>query len=238
MINEWLNIIHKALYPPVCLICGNKGHELNDLCVDCAASLPYNRVCCRICAARLPESAGIDVCGTCSLKSPAYDSTCSMFLYQQPIRILISSLKFHSNHAAARLLGQLMSEHLRALNVVLPDLIIPVPLHPNRLKQRGFNQSIELARGISANLGVPMLLDRCLRNRDTVAQTGLVSKQRRKNMRGAFSMKGPLLENAQVAILDDVITTGSTVRELAKTLRRHGASKIQVWSIARANLEP
>lgn len=158
-----------------------------------------------------------------------------MFLYLEPIRYLICAMKFHANYSCAGLMGLLMTEHLRTLNSVFPELIIPVPLHRNRLKQRGFNQSIELARGVSKGLGIPMQLNHCIRRRDTAPQSGLISKQRRKNVKGAFAIIRPIKEK-HVAIFDDVITTGSTVNELAKTLRQHGIEIIEVWSIARANL--
>ncbi|MGH8552931.1 MAG: ComF family protein [Methylococcales bacterium] len=170
------------------------------------------------------------------MKPPYYDSTYCMFLYLEPVRYLIRSLKFHANYSCARLLGLLMTEHLRSLHAPFPELIVPVPLHPNRLKQRGFNQSIELARGVSARLGVPMPLDRCVRRRDTAPQSGLLSKQRRKNVKGAFEISQPIKQK-HVAIFDDVITTGSTVNEMARTLRNHGVEIIEIWSIARANLD-
>ncbi len=235
MINSWLRIIQKFLYPPVCLICGSPGENELDICFDCRVSLPYNRLCCRICGIRLPAETGVDQCGKCSFKRPDYDSTRSMFLYLEPVRYLIRSLKFHANHASARLLGHLMAEHLRSIDSALPELIVPVPLHPNRLRQRGFNQAIELARQVSKTLDIPMPLDLCIRRRDTTPQSGLQSKRRRKNVHGAFAITGPI-QQKHVAIFDDVITTGCTVNEMAKILRRHGAETIEVWSIARANL--
>ncbi|MGH8551367.1 MAG: ComF family protein [Methylococcales bacterium] len=158
-----------------------------------------------------------------------------MLLYLEPVRYLIRSLKFHSNHASARLLGHLMAEHLQSLEPPLPELIIPVPLHRNRLKGRGFNQSIELARPVSSTLEIPMPLDLCIRRRDTAPQTGLRSKQRQKNLKGAFEITRPI-EKKHVAIFDDVITTGCTVNEMAKLIRKNGAETIEIWSIARANL--
>jgi ComF family protein len=159
-----------------------------------------------------------------------------MFLYLEPVRYLIRSLKFHANHACARLLALLMVEHLRSVHAELPELIIPVPLHPNRLKQRGFNQSIELARPVSKTFGIPMPLNLCVRRRDTAPQYGLLSTQRQKNIKNAFEATAPI-EKKHVAIFDDVITTGCTVNEMARTLRHSGAEVIDVWSIARVNLD-
>ncbi len=158
-----------------------------------------------------------------------------MFEYLEPVRYLIRSLKFNSNYASARLLGLLMAEHLRSVDAPLPELIIPVPLHPNRFKQRGFNQSIELARPISNTFGIPISLSVCIRRRDTAPQVGLISAQRRKNVKNAFATTRPVVKK-HVAIFDDVITTGCTVNEIARRLRQSGAEIIDVWSIARASL--
>lgn len=235
MNNQWLKIIQNFLYPPICLICGSPGRSELDLCVHCESSLPYNRFCCSVCGERLPDRNGPDLCGKCAFRMPEYDSTRSMFLYREPVRYLIRSLKFYSNYACARLLGHLMAEYLQSNCVTLPDLIVPVPLHPNRLKERGFNQSIELARKVSATLEIPMRLDPCIRRRDTVPQSGLGSKQRRKNLKGAFEIHRPI-EGKHVAIFDDVITTGCTVNEMASLLRKNGVETIEVWSVARATL--
>lgn len=233
-INNWLKIIHKSLYPPICLICQGPGQDKLDLCFHCSATLPYNLVYCKTCGVQLLESKDTRLCGKCIVKRPEYDSTFAMFLYEEPIRYLIRSLKFHSNHSSARLLGILMAEHLRS-HESLPELIIPVPLHRNRFIERGFNQSIELARPITKALGIPMLLQNCERYRPTAPQSDLNSKERQKNLRDAFRITRPI-EEKHVAIFDDVITTGFTVNELAKILRENGVEKIDVWSVARANL--
>ncbi|MGR9106606.1 MAG: double zinc ribbon domain-containing protein [Gammaproteobacteria bacterium] len=236
MINEWLRIIHKSLYPPNCLVCGHPGEESRDLCAHCAQALPYNHMACKVCGLRLPDRANSDHCGKCSLKMPEYDLTRALFAYQEPVRFLILSLKFHSNFACARLLGNLMSEYLRSFDAPIPELIIPVPLHRDRLKQRGFNQSIEIARPIAKTLAIPMALDLCIRRRPTAPQSGLGSTARRKNLNGAFELTRPL-EQKHVAIVDDVVTTGGTVNEIAKVLRKNRAEQIEVWTIARANLD-
>ena len=235
MIDRWLEIIHKSFYPPICLICGGPGQAHLDLCIGCAASLPYHCAGCGICGVRLPDRAKTGLCGKCSAKKPCYDTTRSLFVYLEPVRYLIRSLKFQSNYSCARLLGQMMGEYLRSCGPLSPDLILPVPLHRNRLRERGFNQSIELARPVSKALGIPMGLGVCIRSRETAPQSNLDSKRRKKNLQGAFSVTAPI-ENKQVAIFDDIVTTGATVDEMAKTLKACGVERIEVWSIARANL--
>jgi ComF family protein len=115
----------------------------------------------------------------------------------------------------------------------LPDCIVPVPLSKKRLRQRGFNQSAELARAVSKNYPIPLNLHAIARGRDTRAQTGLHRQQRLQNIRGAFDQVRAM-DAGHVAILDDVVTTGSTVNELARVLKRAGVERVDVWSIARA----
>jgi ComF family protein len=131
------------------------------------------------------------------------------------------------------LLGRLLAEHLRGREAPLPGLIVPVPLHRQRLRERGFNQALELARTVAAHLGVTLEPHCCTRVRATGAQTELTARERRTNVRGAFRMEAPLAAR-HVAILDDVVTTGSTVQEVARVLASAGAERIEVWACARA----
>jgi ComF family protein len=145
---------------------------------------------------------------------------------------LITSLKFGANYKNARLLGNLLADYLRK-NAERPELILPVPLHQSRYRERGFNQSIEIARIVAQNLKLPLDLDSCIRHRDTPHQTTLTAKKRRHNMKQAFSVIKPV--SAQhVAIIDDVMTTGSTVHELAAALKKSGVRQVDVWVCARA----
>jgi ComF family protein len=114
-----------------------------------------------------------------------------------------------------------------------PEALIPVPLHPNRLRERGFNQALELARPIASQLNIPLAADLCRRVRATPNQTQLAANKRRSNVRRAFEIKTQKLPG-HVAIIDDVITTGSTVEELAYRLNRAGVKQVEVWSLARA----
>jgi len=148
------------------------------------------------------------------------------------MRHLITTLKFRADYKNARLLGLLLAEHLQK-TAEKPDCILPVPLHKSRYRERGFNQSIEIARTVAKELQIPLDLNSCRRHRDTPHQTALSGKQRRKNMKNAFSIIKPI--NAQhIAILDDVMTTGSTVHELAAVLKKAGVSRVDVWVCARA----
>ena len=152
--------------------------------------------------------------------------------YQGEIRHLITSLKFGSHTKNARLLGMLLAEHLKQ-TAQAPDLIVPVPLHKFRYRERSFNQAIEIAKIVSKELRIPLDINSCIRHHDTPHQIALTAKQRHKNMENFFTLIKPI--NAHhVAILDDVITTGSTVHESANLLKKAGVNRVDVWACARA----
>ncbi len=171
-------------------------------------------------------------CGHCLSNAPAFDETHAPFIYQGAIRYLITSLKFNSAYQNARLLGQLLAEHL-AHTASAPESVIPVPLHPFRYQERGFNQAIEIARTVTQELGLPLDLTSCRRLRNTKQQTSLSARQRHRNMKQAFAVAKPL-KAKHVAILDDVMTTGSTTHELALALKQAGVEKVDVWVCARS----
>ncbi len=222
-----------ALFPPTCILCGAPGCGGRDLCAGCAADLPTNRDCCPRCALPLdrPLPPGT-VCGVCGRRPPPFDRCIAALRYETPIPALIGAAKFRGRLASARLLGQLLAEAVRVRGTALPEVLVPVPLHPARLSQRGYNQSLEIARATGHALGLPVDARCCQRVTATQPQTGLDEAARRRNIRGAFAarMPGPW---ARVAILDNVVTTGSTVAELSRVLLRAGAREIEVWAAAR-----
>ena len=228
----------QLLYPPRCLLCASPGSNGADLCEHCQQSLPFNQTACISCALPLPANISESAtCGRCQKKSPLYDQAYSIFSYEQPVIWLIQQLKFNEKLVHARLLGGLIAESTCVTKIAeLEDVcILPVPLHKKRLSQRGFNQSIELARALSKKTGWPMELKSVERVRDTSAQTGLDAKERRKNIRGAFEVIQPMTYK-HVVIVDDVVTTGSTANELARVLKKSGVEKVTVLSLARAPL--
>ncbi|MGZ8227986.1 MAG: ComF family protein, partial [Methylococcaceae bacterium] len=233
MAYNWLNIIQDCLLSPTCILCGNKGVNNRDLCHFCYLNLPRNNLCCYQCAAILetPSTAPV-LCGRCLSLRPAFDETYAPFIHQGAMQYMIASLKFSADYKNARLLGLLLAEHLNQ-TAQRPDCILPVPLHKSRYRQRGFNQAIEIGRSVAKELAIPLNLDSCVRHRDTPHQTALAAKQRRKNMKNAFSIIKPIPAR-HVAILDDVMTTGSTAHELAVALKKAGISRVDVWVCARA----
>ncbi|MEJ2347029.1 MAG: ComF family protein [Gammaproteobacteria bacterium] len=225
-------IIHSWLYPPVCVLCGQAGSGDRDLCPACLADLPFNHPACPRCAAPF-AGATSGICGHCLHQPPQADAVFALLRYRSPVSELIRGLKFGGRLYVARLLGGLMAERLAARGTAVPERIIPVPLHPRRQRQRGFNQALELARPIARRLGAVLDHDTCRRTRNTRAQSELGARQRRTNVRGAFAATGRL-EARHVAVVDDVITTGHTTDELARLLKTHGAERVEVWAAARA----
>jgi ComF family protein len=208
-----------------------------DLCAACEAELPANRSACQRCAEPLSATSKSLVCGACLQRPSLFDATYAPFRYAYPLDHLIQGLKFRREIAAGRVLGQLFARSLiRSRRDALPELIVPVPLARGRYRERGYNQACELALPIVELTGIALRSDLVARRRETQEQTTLDRSRRRRNVRGAFVSLAPLPAQ-HVAILDDVITTGSTVAELAKVLRHAGAQHIEVWAIARAGRE-
>lgn len=233
MVYNWTNIVQQLTYPSTCVLCGAPGEEDRDLCPGCHRDLPHNHHPCPRCAQPLPESASPDMpCGECQKSPPRFDSCLAAFRYESPLDHLIGNLKFHGRLSHGRLLAELLGRYLQQRQEQLPQLIIPVPLHPSRLRERGFNQALELAQPIGRLLNIPVASTLCIRNRATAPQLGLDRKARRRNVRGAFELRGELTAE-HVVLVDDVVTTGNTVNELAIQLRRHGAKQIEVWAVAR-----
>jgi ComF family protein len=223
-----------TVYPPRCVLCGSPGSSDMDICEVCYRDLPWIGSACTQCAIPLAKSSGDDLkCGRCLKKPPLYDHGVSLFSYEKQTVTLIHQLKFNEKLANSRLLGNMLADAIEKKAVELPDVILPVPLYKKRLRQRGYNQSTELARPVANRLDLPLDLQSVIRVRDTQSQTGLDKKQRRKNMRAAFEVIEPL-HVKHVAIIDDVVTTTSTVNELARILKRAGVMRVDVWSIARA----
>jgi ComF family protein len=215
------------------MLCGSPGANELDLCDDCFNELPRNLSCCYHCGenfAQIYDSP--QLCGRCLQHTPGFDDTQAPFLYQGSMRYLITRLKFERQYKNARLLGTLLARHL-ATSAELPECIVPIPLHRNRYRQRGFNQSIEIARHLSTRLQIPLDIDTCIRLRDTNQQTSLSAELRRKNMRQAFGITKPP-GYKHVALVDDVLTTGATASALALNLKQHGVERVDVWVCARA----
>jgi ComF family protein len=233
VVGPWIEYLVAKLYPPTCVLCGAPGDQGLDLCLGCLGDMPHNRHCCSRCALPLPpEHQAGNVCGECQRRPPPFDRCHAAFRYEDPVPMLVSAAKFRSRLNIARLLGVCLLRSLRERGEALPTLIIPVPLHPRRLRERGYNQALELARPVSQGLGLPLDTKSCIRVQSTAPQAGLEKKARRRNVRGAFRAVRPPSAR-HVALIDDVVTTGSTVSELTKVLHRAGVERVDVWTVAR-----
>ncbi|MEA1051796.1 ComF family protein [Lamprobacter modestohalophilus] len=249
----WQRFAEQALtllYPPTCVLCGAPGVAGRDLCAGCHADLPLLGPHCTRCAQPFSgrehqsgesgsEAAGI--CGRCQRQPPPYERCTAAFRYEDPLPTLVGGIKFQSKLNLIRLLGDLLADALTAARAdesqhpgwETPDAILPVPLHPRRLRIRGYNQALELARLVSRRLDIPINHRCCQRTRSTQAQSELNEERRFSNIRGAFEVTSTRPLPRRIAILDDVVTTGATVSELARVLKQAGCERIDIWALAR-----
>lgn len=226
-VDNWLAALGRALLPPRCLICREQGTNGLDLCGNCFDCLPWNRSACERCALPLPMPG---CCGACLRRPPPLEAACAVFLYGNPVDRLLPRLKFHRDLAAGRLLAELMIPMLGTRP--RPLALVPVPLHRERLRQRGYDQALELARPLARRLDLPLLPAALRRIRHTAPQSKLDARQRRRNLRAAFQAGAvPLPEH--VALVDDVMTTGQTLHAAALALRRAGVARVDAWICAR-----
>jgi ComF family protein len=226
-VRDTLGALARHLLPGSCLLCGADS-ENTLLCPACSADLPHQ-------ATALCPQCGIETslgerCGTCLKSPPAFTRTIAAFRYEFPVDRLIQALKYNHQLPLANWFGGCLSEQIAADE---HDLLLPLPLHPSRLQDRGFNQSVEIARAIHRRLGIPMNVDCLTRIRATPPQAALPLKERAKNVRGAFECTVNL-SGKRILLVDDVMTTGSTLRECARVLELHGAAQITLAVVARA----
>jgi ComF family protein len=235
LVDEGLYRVQRLLWPSTCVLCRISAATNRDLCAPCEGDLPLNPCCCTLCAQPLFAERGIEhLCGMCLRERPRFDTSFVPFRYSYPLDRMIQRLKYAGELPIGRLLGDLFAQRLKTeRSETLPEVIIPVPLAARRFRSRGYNQASELGRRIAKHCGIELRADVVERTRETLEQAALARAQRRKNVRGAFEVIAPL-PYSHVAVLDDVVTTGSTVNELAKVLRKAGAKRIEVWAIARA----
>jgi ComF family protein len=224
-------LIHK-LFPATCLLCLDPGQPpFLDLCRECEADFPRTGRGCAICAVPLPAPA--IACGNCVARRPAFDTAFVPYRYEFPLVELVHRLKYGGQIAIARILGTLLARRIAERGATAVDAVVPVPLHPAREARRGYNQAGEIAHFAAEILGLPVTDRLAIRARATEEQAALPAIVRRVNVSGAFEVRAKEVPRA-VAIVDDVMTTGSTVDALAGELKRAGCRRIEVWAVARA----
>jgi ComF family protein len=226
------SLIHK-LFPPTCLLCLEPGQPpALDLCPGCEQDLPRSFRGCAICAA--PVAGGTIACSNCLARRPAFDAAFAPYRYEFPLAELIHRLKYGGQVAVARILGSLLARRLAERGALAVDALVPVPLHPSREARRGYNQAAEIASFAGQILSLPVAGGIATRVRATEEQAALPAIVRRVNVSGAFAVRDVPMP-AAVAIVDDVLTTGSTADALARELKRAGCRRVEVWAVARAS---
>ncbi len=213
-----------------CELCGDP--TVTPICLACLAELPLLEAQCSRCAEPLSNSA-IELCGRCLKRTPSYERVHAPYLYADPIRTLIVDFKYRQRLHLAQVLGWLLQLSADALLTDLPTLIVPVPLHSTRLRERGFNQALELARPLARHLGVRCDYRLALRTHHSAPQATLSAKKRQQNVKNLFLVKHAL-KGQRVLIIDDVVTTGATVESLSHVLKQAGAETVRVLALTRA----
>jgi ComF family protein len=220
------------LLPACCIVCGLPAAS-PGICEGCRHGLPWSSSACPVCGLPVPD-VGPVACGRCLYRPPPLDAVAGAFWYEFPVRELIHRYKFHRDMAAGGVLAALWAMRAGPTTGSIPDYLVPVPLHGWRLLRRGFNQAYDLARLIGRARGVALLPRGLRRTLPTPHQAGLDAAARRRNLDGAFRWRGRPLEGEHLALVDDVMTTGATLRECARTLKRAGAGRVDAWVLARA----
>lgn len=219
--------IQQILPAQPCVLCGQMSHA-GHWCPACLASLPYlHPPHCPACA--LPEPTG-RLCGRCLQHPPAFDRTTAVFAYQFPLDRLIQAMKYADQLVLAHVFGQQLAQ--RVSSSTLPDCVIPMPLHPLKLRERGYNQALLLARVAARKHKLRLLPDAVQRVRNTPPQSSLHGDERENNMKNAFVCELDL-RGRRVALVDDVMTTGASLNALALAVREAGAESAETWVVAR-----
>jgi ComF family protein len=230
-LRRWWLTIQDWWLPRLCAACGLKAAAGETLCTRCTRSLPRLTATCPRCAIPLPGTAR--VCGRCLKKPPAFTRSVALYRYAPPADHLIRLAKFHQQPAQARALGRSLAA--RVASEPRPDVIVPIPLHAARLRERGYNQALEIARPVAHSLGIPVAPLLLTRARPTPPQAGLDRRARERNLKNAFVVNDPEeVRGKNIALIDDVMTSGSTSGAAARALKRAGAKSVMVWVIARA----
>ena len=225
---SWLTQLGRFLMPPRCLLCGSANCGAIELCEGCAGLFARNIFHCRRCA--LPLARTADVCSACMRENRPWHAAWVPYRYAWPLDLLETRFKFGGSLVA----GKVLARQWMAAGPppALPELIVPVPLHVSRLRQRGFNQALELARPLGKHFGVPVRTWGLERLRSTDAQSGLDAEERTANVRRAFRVRDLPTVN-HVAVVDDVMTTGATLAACTLALLEAGIERVDVWALAR-----
>ena len=228
MPNKW-SIFNRI--PSNCFLCEQSVPFEQLFCAGCTDRLPFTGPGCARCGIPLARQHEA-LCGRCLSNPPAFERTLSLYRYRPPIDFVVQQFKFHEKLYLGHWLGRKLGEKARQCYEKSPQLLVPVPLHPERIRERGFNQALELAKSIARETSIPVAPRLCRRIQYTAPQSSLPESERARNLRGAFHID-TTLNGEHIALVDDVMTTGTTLNELAGVLKKAGASRIDAWVIAR-----
>lgn len=225
------------LFTPCCVLCDANVMGEISLCESCLQDLPRIKMGCYQCGLPLQHELNSTLCGQCQRSHPPIDYLISSLQYDYPVGYLVAQLKFQRNLTYAKIFSHLLlttlDEYYFSHTSELPEMIIPIPLHKKRIRERGFNQALEIARPIAQKLAIPISIDTVQRSKYTQAQSLLTATERRNNLQHSFILTKPIGVK-HIVLLDDVVTTGTTVYELAALLKKSGVEKVGVWAVARA----
>lgn len=213
-----------------CGLCRIHPQTRGGLCQACLDDMPRIAPACRCCALPTEGTEGL-ICGRCQKRRPAFDRTYAAFAYRFPLNRLIPLIKYHGQTGQLGWLANSFADHLQHHCDALPQVLIPVPLAASRLRRRGYNQAALLATRLGARLTIATDLRSLTKPRETAHQMELRGKARRRNLKGAFSWNGPAYDH--VALIDDVMTTGTTVNEISRQLKKAGVRRVDIWVLAR-----
>ncbi|HEY7986834.1 MAG TPA: ComF family protein [Methylophilaceae bacterium] len=223
--------IIQTLLPQRCLLC-DEGSGNKPLCNACLHDLPaLSKASCPVCA--LP-TFNAEICGSCLQHPPAFDATIAAFNFVFPMDALLRALKYRGELSVAEIAANGLMSSLEHHD--LPDLLIPMPLHPQRLQERGFNQAMEISRRIVRHTSCQLSTNSVIRLRHGEPQASLPLNKRAKNVKGVFAVNDTAninLRGKRIAVVDDIMTSGASLNELAKTLKKAGATRVECWVVAR-----
>ncbi len=228
MVYKCVKYAQEWLFPTRCCLCCTPTRGGTAICRDCYRELPWLSSGCPTCAAPLPALPGLIQCEDCQQHPPALDACHALFNFRAPVNQWIRNLKFQQELPIAKFLGRLLAEKISGTD---NSILVPVPLHHRRLRQRGFNQALEIARPLKKH-GYRLDARCCTRTRHTPPQSGLPAATRLHNLRDAFRVNKNIA-GENIMLIDDVLTTGTTLNALAGTLKQAGAVRVEAWVIAR-----
>ncbi len=223
------SISQRLRLPSICVLCNQYHRERIAICSPCLQLLSPIGPACYHCALPLPES-DFSICGHCCKKKPSIDNAIAAYHFEEPLRTLLHEFKYHEGLYLCSFFATLIMKALPP-EALQTQCLLPVPMHPKRLQQRGFNQAAELVKQLGRRLKIPYHLSHCKKIIHTAPQADLNAKQRQRNLHNAFHAEP--LPYQHVTLIDDLLTTGSTANELARVLKKQGVRRVDVWCCAR-----